>query len=568
MIFAQTPAGLTTRWILSVQKRTGDTLLAHPTLTYQGYKMKDEEKTKEVLLEEVESLRRQITELRAIESESKRLKKELHKLSYALEQSPAMIMITDSKGNIEYVNPMFTQLTGYTSEDVIGKNARILKSGETPPEEYERLWKTVTSGDKWRGEFCNRKKNGSLYWEEASILPIKDVEGVITNFLAVKKDVTERRHMEEVLLQAEKLKAMGEMVSGIAHEFNNILAIILGNVQLLEDSYGDHGELTEGLRIIRRVTFDGTETIRRMQEFTKVERTPSRFKPVDLRELIKQVVIFSRPRWKDMAQSKRIAYKIDLEGLRSTPPVLGSPHELREVLINIINNALDAMPTGGHLSFRTWESNDAVFASISDSGTGMSKDVQKRLFDPFFTTKGPEGTGLGMSVAYGIVKRHGGKIDVESREGTGSTITLSFPKAAKTVHPRTSPKPVTVKRAKNYRILVIDDEKEIISFLDKFLSKEGHIVKAVDNGAEAMKLLKSEDFDLILCDLAMSGVSGWDVIDELETFDKRPRVGIITGWTDMPEVLRNKVPNVDFVLNKPIDLHKLARIVQDMLDAR
>src|SRR3989338_6817031 len=164
MIFAQTPAGLTTRWILSVQKRTGDTLLAHPTLTYQ-------------------------------------------------DQTPAMIMITDSKGNIESVNPMFTQLTGYTSEDVIGKNARILKSGETPPEEYERLWKTVTSGDKWRGEFCNRKKNGSLYWEEASILPIKDVEGVITNFLAVKKDVTERRHMEEVLLQAEKVKAMGEMVS-------------------------------------------------------------------------------------------------------------------------------------------------------------------------------------------------------------------------------------------------------------------------------------------------------------------------------------------------------------------
>lgn len=659
--------------------------------------MKDEDKTKGMPIEEVKSLRKQIAELRDMESQDKRIEKELHRLCYyAVEQGPVTVLITDAEGNIEYVNSKFTQLTGYTPEEVIGQNPRILKSGKTSPEEYRCLWKTITSGGEWRGELCNKKKNGELYWESTSISPIKSPEGVITHFIALKEDITEhkrtrerllstknrlqflltscpvivytreasgsypvtfvsenvaamlgyeagefvdnpdfwvsrihpedrphlldnlrhlpehghlvfeyrflhkdsiyrcvrdeirlirdaagnpveaigywvditeQKELERKILQSERLKALGEMISGIAHEFNNILTIVLGNVQLLENSYGDHGELTESLRIIRKVAFDGTETVRRMHEFTRAERNAFQFRSVDMKELIEQVIDFAKPKWKNMAQDRKIVYDIDLKGVGRTPPVLGNPSELREVLINIINNALDAMPQGGCLSFCTWEDDSAVFTSISDTGTGMSKDVQMKLFDPFFTTKGSKGTGLGMSVVHSIIKRHGGKIDVESSEGVGTTITFSLPKTTNTASPQASPRPASEKRAKNYRILVVDDEKWIISLMDKFLSEEGHIVKAVDNGTEAIRLLRSEDFDLVLCDLVMPDVSGWDVIDALGALDKRPKVGIVTGLLDVSPTLENKKSAVDFVLHKPVSLHELTRLMHGVLDA-
>ena len=502
------------------------------------------------------------------EQRQKQAVERIRKLSGIVEQSPCMIMVTDTKGNIEYVNPRFTQFTGYTSEEVIGKNLSFLKSGEMPPEVYKELWDTIMSGREWRGEFCNKKKNGEPYWEYAFISPIKDVEGAINHFVAVKADITERKQRGAILRQAEKLKTLGVMTSGISHEFSNILAVISGSVQLLKESYKDEEELMDKLSIIRESTDNGAEIIRMMNEFTKVkEYDPSGFIAFDIRELIKQVIDFTLPKWKNMAQAKGITYHIDREGLKKVPALPGNPSELREVLVNIMNNALDAMPDGGRISFHTWKKEETIFISISDTGEGMSEEVQKQIFDPFFTTRRPKGTGLGMSVAYGIITRHGGNIDVESEVGKGSTFTMRLPIKKGTASSKVSTKTTKRKNLKKLNILVVGDDENICMVLDKFLSGEGHRVEVVNDGVEAIKLLKSEGFDLVLCDLAMPDVFGYEVIKALNELDKRPKVGVINGWTEAKEITRGEDLKVDFVVRKPFELSEIRRNIRNIFGA-
>ncbi len=381
--------------------------------------------------------------------------------------------------------------------------------------------------------------------------------------LALENEIVERKKMEEALLQSEKLKSIGIITAGISHEFNNILAIISGNVQLLEIAYEGHGDLTDALRNIRMATDDGSEISDKMLEFTNISQDTKEFVPSDIREMIEMSIDFTKPRWKNMAQAKGIKYHIEMEGMKSVLSIMCNPTEIREIFINIINNALDAMPEGGSISFRTWSAEDSVFVGISDTGEGMSKDVKKYIFDPFFTTKTPVGTGLGMSMAYGIITRHGGNIEVESELGKGSMFTLQFPIAT------TAAKPIVVLRQKqeanerNLRILVVDDEEAICAILDRFLSKSGHKVKTVDNGADAINATKVEDFDLVLCDLVMPGVLGHDVIKTLHKLEKKPKIGLITGWGEKLSPIDGRV-NVDFIIKKPFDFSKLTKKINGL----
>jgi signal transduction histidine kinase len=380
-------------------------------------------------------------------------------------------------------------------------------------------------------------------------------------------DITERKKMEETLLQSEKMRAMGVMTSGIAHEFNNILGIVSGRAQLLKEKYRDHKALTKALHTICRVTDDGTEIVDRMYEFTDIKFDAARFIRIDINDLIKQSIDFTMPRWKNMSQAKGINYNIDVEDLKKIPAILGNPSELREVFVNIINNALDAMPAGGRLTFSTWREDGNVCASISDTGKGMSEDVKKMIFDPFFTTRSPEGTGLGMSVVYGIIKRHNSKIKVETKKGRGSTLTLGLPMANEADHPDVSSKPGTEGKVKNLKILVVDDEEDMCEILSDFFTEEGHKVKTVNNGADGIRLLKSEYFDLVLCDLAMPTVTGKDIIKALYALDKRPKMGLITGWKYKMEDLKREGLKADFVVKKPFKFSELSRDINNVLEA-
>ncbi len=531
-------------------------------------------------------------------TERKKAEEHIRMLLHAIEYSSATIVITDTKGKIEYVNPKFTRLTGYTYEEAIGSNPRILKSGKTSPEVYRELWKTIKSGNEWHGEFCNKKKNGELYWESASISPVKDNRGDIIHYIAVKEDITKHKKMEESLLQSEKLNSLGTITAGVAHEFNNILAIIIGSAEVLEGGFKDDQELKRGLKAIVKASGDGAEIVKRMLTFAKTELSSSDYIFVDIGYLIKQAIDFTMPRWKNMAQSEGIKYHMNTVGITETPEVFCSPTELREVFVNLINNALDAMPDGGAITVATrcvWSDElgvqsekakiselkshspprrtgelkgDFIEITFADTGTGIPEDVKKKIFDPFFTTRRPHGTGLGMSVAYGIVMKHGGKIEVESEVGEGTIFNLSIP-IRKDVVPRVVPSEPTREITTNkLHILVVDDKEEICGMLNRYLSKCGHTVQAVDNGAEAIELSMKEDFDLVICDLAMPEVTGYDVINALNGRDKRPKIGIATGWGEKLKPIEAGTLNVDFVIKKPFNLSELERKISDLASLR
>ena len=377
-------------------------------------------------------------------------------------------------------------------------------------------------------------------------------------------EISERKRMEKTLLQSEKLKALGVMSSGVAHEFNNILAIIMGYAQLMRQGYGDHKKLGKGIGVIIEAAKDGAEIVRRMQEFTNQQKDTTKFALVDMVDMIKQAIDYTMPKWKHMAQAKGLDYQIDQANLKKIPAVNGNPSELKEVLVNIINNALDAMPEGGTLAFSTWKKNRTVYVRISDTGEGMYEDVLMKIFDPFFSTKLPTGSGLGLSAAYGIMIRHGGTIKVESEVGNGSTFILSFPMAEEHSGQSISSESPFYLTENSLSILIVDDEEYVCEFLSEFFTEEGHTVQKTCSGKEAIHLLNHTSFDLLLCDLVMPDVTGREVIKTLETLDRKPKVGIITGWNYTADDADKEDLKVDFIVKKPIDFEELVKHIHDV----
>ena len=307
---------------------------------------------------------------------------------------------------------------------------------------------------------------------------------------------------------------------------------------------------------MKRAVDDGAQISSKMLKFTKTENGAEGYVAFDIRDLIVQSIDFTSPRWKNEAQAKGINYQIDMDGMKRVSAIMCNSSELREVFINIINNALDAMPDGGTLSFSTWSGDDAVFVSISDTGDGMSEETKKYIFDPFFTTKMAVGTGLGMSLAYGIITRHSGKIEVESEAGKGAKFTLQFPTTNEKASLITTHEPERELIEMNLRVLVVDDEDALCIVLDQFFPRYGNKVKTVNNGSDALNIVNAEDFDLVLFDLVMPDISGYDVIEVLNKLEKRPRIGIITGWGEKLKPMEEGM-DVDFIVKKPFNFSEL-----------
>ena len=503
-----------------------------------------------------------------LERKQKKAGERIRRLFLSVEQNPWVIMIMDTKLNIEFINKKFSRMTGYESGEILGKNISLLESDEMLPEIYKEVWENIVAGEEWRGELCIRKKSGESYQECTIILPVKNANGDIDFFIVVMDSVIEHEKRKQMLLlQSERLDAMRTMTAGIAHEFNNIFAVISGNTQLLKDGYRDDEELKNGIDSIKKAIGRGTEFIRGMKEFTNVKINTAEYSHFNIGKLIKQALDFTMPRWKDEAKIRGISYEIDGENIKELPDMFGNPSEIKEVFINIINNTLDAMPDGGRLSFNTWSKEDAVFVSISDTGKGMTDDVKNRIFDPFFTTRSPEGAGLGMSVAYSITIRNGGRISVESEPGKGTTVTIRFGMVKEIEIPAAVPRPLKGSKTKRGHILVLEDDETICRFLDKMLSEEGYIVKTANNGVDAMKLLENETFDLMLSDNSMTEIQGLDFIKFLDALENIPKVGIITGMKDESVIKKKEDLKAHFIAEKPIDLPVLLRHINDALNA-
>ena len=513
-----------------------------------------------------EELEKEIVKVKQAEE---KLKDSLQQSLVWLNNSPVCTKVVDLDFNLKYMSA--AGVKALKIDDVTklyGKPypfdffPESFKEGMT-----ENLKKVKETGEAITQEAPLCDTEGNELWFQATLVPVKDIEGRIDFIIIVSIDINERKKIEATLIQSEKLKSLGTITAGISHEFNNILNIISGNIQLLQMDYKDHSKLMDSFNIIKKSIDNGVLITDRMREFTHIDTDTMDFVPADINKLLTQSVDFTIPRWKSMAQACGINYNMDMEGIKSISSILCNPVEIKDVFINIINNALDAMPDGGRISFRTWSKDDSVFASISDTGKGMSEDVKKNIFDPFFTTRRPEGTGLGMSTSYCKMVRHAGKIEVDSEEGKGSTFTLQFPATKKTSSPTTTTKPKQETKDKKLTILVVDDEEEICKMLTDFLSHFGHKVKAVNNGAGAIELSKRENFDLILCDLAMPEVFGYDVIKALNKLEKRPKIGIITGWGGNFKPLDDEEFKVDFIIRKPFELSELTKQINDVFGA-
>jgi signal transduction histidine kinase/ActR/RegA family two-component response regulator len=387
-------------------------------------------------------------------------------------------------------------------------------------------------------------------------------------FSDLKQTLQELRQAQDQIVQAEKLRAMGEMASGVAHDFNNVLAVILGNIQLLLYQL-DHlspEEIREGLKIIEQSSKDGAETVRRIQEFTGVRRDKE-FVSLSLNEIITEVVNITQPRWKDQTQKKGIQVGLAAQ-LGEIPLIMGNPSELREVLTNIIFNAVDAMPEGGKLTIATQPQAEGwVEVRIADTGIGMTEEVKKRIFDPFFTTKGVTNSGLGMSVSYGIIKRHGGEILIESELGKGTTFIIHLPTGYG--EEETAVKEVTpIKESRQARILVIDDEDSVRDILSRMLKTKGHQVVVASNGEEGIEQFRSQPFDLVFTDLGMPKISGWEVGKTIKGINPKIPIAMITGWGMELDREKMSESGIDLIVSKPFNFDQVIHLVSEAMELK
>jgi len=513
-----------------------------------------------------------ITEHR-VANESRRLQ------SAALNAAADAILITDRAGVIEWVNPAFTRLTGYTAEDALGKNPRdLVKSGKHAPAFYKELWETLLAGRTWDGEMINRRKDGSLYTEEQTITPIRDASGAITHFVAIKKDMTERVQLEAQFRQAQKMEGVGQLASGIAHDFNNLLTVINGTSDLVlaQVSQGDpvHADVQEILHAGERAA----ALTRQLLAFSRQQILESRV--VSLNTLVG-----------GMESLLRRVLGEDIDLVVVPAPGVGhvkvDPGQIEQVITNLAVNARDAMPQGGRLTIETQTvTTDRAYARqlgmtmppgsyvllvVSDSGAGMDEATRARVFEPFFTTKGPgKGTGLGLSTVYGIVKQSHGFIWVYSEVGQGTSFKIYLPRVtevADTDHP--TPTVVSSSGAGTETILLAEDNAGLRKLVTRVLVPAGYTVLEAATGDEALRLVERHEapVHLLLSDVVMPGLSGRQLAEQLAQTRPGMKVLYMSGYTN-DTIVRHGVLEAQMpFLNKPFTAAALLRKVREVLDS-
>jgi len=374
----------------------------------------------------------------------------------------------------------------------------------------------------------------------------------------------ENARLYEEFVQAERLRALGQMAGGVAHDFNNLLAVVLGHTQLLRQQVEKKmkpseitSEIKRRLKIIETTTVDGAEAVKRIQEFSRV-KADKRFTRVDLKKIVEDAVEITKARWKDEAQKKGITITLTTS-LDELPPILGNASELREVITNIIINAVDVIPQGGRITVEAKKAEGQAQISVTDTGPGISEEVKRKIFDPYFTTKGPQSDGLGMSVSHGIITRHEGEIEIHSEEKKGTTVTVKLP--IPQAEEKKEKKAIIPERTRKATILVIDDEKMVCDVLKDMLVAEGHEVIFSSSAKEGIELFKKEKVDLVFTDLGMPEIPGWQLARLIKEIDPSTPVTMITGWGIEIAEEEIKESSVDFFIAKPFQNKELLELV-------
>jgi two-component system cell cycle sensor histidine kinase/response regulator CckA len=501
----------------------------------------------------------------------------LDKLRKVVEQSPDLVIITDNGGAIEYVNPAFENITGYTQPEIIGQTLGILKSDQQPGEIYEEMWDTVLSGNVFRGVVVNRKKNGESFIVEKAITPLMNERGLITHFISTARDITERRKLEAQLEQAQRMDAIGRLAGGVAHDFNNLLMVISANAELTLDALAAEHPLRHNVGEILTASRRAADLTRQLLAFGRKQMQS--LQVVDMNTVVGETC---------KMLPRLVGEDIQLIFVPASDlgRVKADPMQLDQVLMNLAANARDAMPQGGKLTIETANAvvdeayvqrrsvvplGDYVVLSVTDSGQGIAHEHLAHIFEPFYTTKSAgKGTGLGLATVYGIVKQSGGYIWVYSEPRLGTTFKIYLPRvnAAKVE----SAAAAAVEKSPNgcETLLLVEDEAAVRESEREFLVRHGYVVLEAHDGEDALAVSRkySGPIHIMVSDVVMPKLGGPMLAQKLA--EERPHMAVlyVSGYAENTVLAHGHVDVQNNFLQKPFSLRALGRKVRSVLDAK
>ena len=497
-------------------------------------------------------------------------------LATAVDQAAERVVITDVHGVIVYVNPAFEITTGFSPEEVVGHNPSIIKSGLHDGVFYEKMWKTISSGQVWRGEIINRAKDGSLIHEHSTISPVRDDSGAIINYVQIATDITTEENLRQQLTQAQKMEAIGTLAGGIAHDFNNIIQAITGYTELAMDQIEQGSVPHKNLQKVMSAAQRSKDMVRQILSFSR--RSQVEQKDLDICPLLKEGLKFLRA---------AIPPTINIESSVSSKPcrVFADPTQIHQVLMNLCVNASQAIiGAKGTITVELDQTNlseaftalhpplrpgNHVRLKVSDDGSGIPQEIMGKIFDPYFTTKeAGEGTGLGLSVVHGIVSSCNGAITAAGRPGGGTEFIVYFQSLNHNANaPEVEDEPRPLPRG-DERILVVDDESILLEMYSRQLERLGYKVSVSQSAEEALALLARDGyaFDLVVTDLMMPGISGIELAREIS--EKWPGIHVIicTGWGDRISDEETVRANIRGIVAKPALSNEIAFLIRKIMD--
>lgn len=499
---------------------------------------------------------------------------EKNRLMAAIEQASESVIITDIKADIQYVNPAFEQVTGYGREEVIGKSLDIIKSGAHEEQFYKAMWETLFNKQVWRGRLTHRRKNGTLYKEDAAISPVQNNRGEITNFVAIKRDVTREDQLERQLQQAMKMEALGTLAGGIAHDFNNILSAMIGYVEIARGKIDHDHPVQNDLQQVLASGDRAVDLVKQILTFSRKENHPQ-FQQVKVQYIISEIVKLLRP---SLPATIELIHDID----NSCRPVYADQGQIYQVIMNLCTNARQAIGTEhGTITIKLREmgvnenltphsqpgnTNAYMELSISDTGCGIQDDMLANIYDPFFTTKAKDhGTGLGLAVVHGVIKKHKGEIHVSSVPGEGTSFQIYLAVAdslAEGSHNEDS-----VEIGGSERIMVLDDEPSVADVIALGLKKAGYTVLVYNDSLKAVEMFRENPdcCDLVITDMLMPNMTGAEVSRELLSIRKNLPIIMLTGHSEhfnKTKALRLGIKEFVF---KPVKRQKLLQHIREVL---
>ncbi len=499
-------------------------------------------------------------------------------LATAIEQAMETIVITDTNGTIEYVNPAFERCSGYSKEEALGQNPRVLKSGKHSEEFYHEMWQTLTSGLIWQGIIKNRRKDGTFFEEQATISPVLDDSGEVRHYVAVKRDISHEQELEMQLRQAQKMEAIGTLAGGIAHDFNNILAAILGYGEMAREQAEEGSILQQDIVEIIKAGSRAADLVQQILAFSR--QAEQDFNPVQLQFIIKEAMKMLRA---SLPSTITIKEAIDT----SCPPVLADPTQIHQIIVNLCTNAKQALQEqgGGQLNISLSQQilpqkNIALPSEVhgpyielivEDSGSGMDEKIMAKIFEPFFTTKEVgQGTGLGLSVVHGIVKSHHGHILAQSEPGQGTTFYIYLPVDLEHSSITDEVEEMEPIPGGSERIMVVDDEEIVVDVLNRMLRKKGYEVTSFTSSSAAYAHWQENQqrYDLLITDMTMPEMTGVEL--SMKILAQQPEFPIIlaTGYSETIDEKQAKAIGINGYIMKPIIPSTLCALIHKVLDTQ